>query len=92
MTLYTFQAPINDHVDPDLSVHPDANYSMPVGYQTVRYPFSGLVGTADDAAKTKEHNDPLYAQGQAATNDYLNKNVKEWLDSAPNSKASHRAT
>ena len=47
------------------------------GYQTVRYPLSELVGTADDAAKTKEHNDPLYSQGQAATDDYLNKNVKE---------------
>jgi hypothetical protein len=29
---YTFQAPINDHLDPDFSVHLDANYSMSVGY------------------------------------------------------------
>jgi len=64
---------------------------MSVGYQAVRYQFSKFVGTADDAAETKEHNDPLCAQDQATTDDYLNKNVKEWLDSAPNSKASHRA-
>ena len=50
---------------------------MSVGYQAVRYQFSEFVGTADDAAETKEHNDPLCAQGQATTDDYLNKNVKE---------------
>jgi tyrosinase len=31
-----------------------ANYSKPIGYETVRYPLSGLVGT--DKAATEKHN------------------------------------
>jgi tyrosinase len=38
-----------------LSSFPDADYSKYKGYQTVRYPFSGLVGT-EDVTATDAHN------------------------------------
>ena len=34
------------------------NYTKPKGYETVRYPLSGLVGTPEDVAATKAHNEP----------------------------------
>jgi tyrosinase len=53
-------------------------YSKPQGYQTVRYPLSGLVGNIKDIAETKIHNS-TYAD--PATNaKYLNANVKAWLE------------
>ena len=39
----------------NLSPFPDTDYSKPQGYETVRYPLSGLVGPGDIAA-TKAHN------------------------------------
>lgn len=52
-------------------------YSKPAGYQTVRYPLSGLVGTEEDVKETTVHNakfpDPV--QNVAI----LNNNVTEWL-------------
>lgn len=72
---FTFNRNIADHLSP----FPDTDYSKPLGYETVRYPLSGLVGSAADLAATKIHNaqypDP-------ATNvDLLNKNVVAWLTS-----------
>lgn len=56
-------------------------YSKPAGYETVRYPLSGLVGTPEDRAATAAHN-ALYPDYDAnvAT---LNANVTTWLNSAP---------
>lgn len=52
------------------------NYSKPAGYETVRYPYSGLVGTPEDAAATKIHNEKFpYSVGTA----YLNDNIINWL-------------
>lgn len=52
-------------------------YSKPEGYETVRYPLSGLVGTDEDRAKTDAHNaqfpDPEQNIG------YLNSNISTWL-------------
>lgn len=52
-------------------------YSKPAGYETVRYPLSGLVGTAADRAATAAHNaqyaDPV--QNVAI----LNGNITDWL-------------
>lgn len=48
---YVFQINVRDHLSP----FPDADYSKPKGYETVRYPLSGLVGPAD-IATTKAHN------------------------------------
>ncbi len=64
------------------------NYSKPEGYETVRYPYSGLVGTPEDAAATEVHNAKYpYNVGTA----YLNDNVITWLTSSeiPNPNATH---
>lgn len=55
------------------------NYSKPQGYETVRYPYSGLVGTDTDKIATAEHNAKFpYSVGVA----YLNDNVITWLTSS----------
>jgi tyrosinase len=57
----------------------DALYSKPAGYETVRYPLSGLVGTPDEQAATAAHNArfPSYP----ANVQTLNGNVIAWLTS-----------
>ncbi|KAH7018428.1 uncharacterized protein B0I36DRAFT_395204 [Microdochium trichocladiopsis] len=75
---YKFQAKIIDRLSPI----PDANYTKPSGYQTVRYPFSGLVGTADDAKVTAQHNSDLEAKGQVYTDQLLNGNIVTWLNAS----------
>ena len=52
-------------------------YSKPQGYETVRYPLSGLVGTDKDRKETAEHN-KLYADANKNVN-ILNENVAAWL-------------
>lgn len=47
-------------------------------YETVRYPFSGLVGP-EDLPKTKEHNFFYASKGQTEVNKLLNENVDKWL-------------
>jgi tyrosinase len=71
---FVFTKNINDNINGD-----DPNYSKPKGYETVRYPLSGLVGTEKDRKATAEHNAmyPDYAQNVAL----LNENVKNWLSS-----------
>ncbi|KAG8529701.1 uncharacterized protein KY384_005182 [Bacidia gigantensis] len=53
----------------------DNRYTNPEGYETVRYPLSGLVGTDKDKADTLKHNS-IYA---SSATEKLNANVKEWL-------------
>ena len=55
----------------------DGLYTKPAGYETVRYPLSGLVGTPEAAAATAVHNAqfPSYEQQQV----YLNANIIDWL-------------
>ncbi|KDN61568.1 hypothetical protein CSUB01_04162 [Colletotrichum sublineola] len=72
---YRFQTKITDK----LPVVPDASYTKPIGYETVRYPFSGLVGTSQDAERSLVHNEALRKQGEGATNKMLNDNVVTWL-------------
>ncbi|UZK70914.1 tyrosinase family protein [Sphingomonas sp. S1-29] len=57
----------------------NALYSKPAGYETVRYPLSGLVGTVADQAATAAHNAkfPSYA----ANVKILNANIVSWLTS-----------
>lgn len=66
---------IVDHLSP----FPDADYSKPIGYETVRYPLSGLVGPQDKEA-TERHNAkfPNYDKNV----DLLNRNVVAWLTSS----------
>lgn len=55
------------------------NYSKPAGYETVRYPLSGLVGTPTDQAATAAHNAkfPSYPANVMT----LNGNIVAWLTS-----------
>jgi tyrosinase len=68
---FIFTAAINDTVAGD-----DSIYSKPKGYETVRYPLSGLEGTPDARNKSNAHNAQYtYDQAVAA----LNKNITDWL-------------
>jgi tyrosinase len=69
---FTLPVEIADRVQGDPIV-----YSKPTGYETVRYPLSGLVGTLEDLTATKAHN----AQFLDAVRNirYLNDNVSSWL-------------
>lgn len=54
-------------------------YAKPKGYETVRYPLSGLVGTPEARKKTKKHNArPEFNTAKKRT-DLLNQNVEAWL-------------
>ena len=72
---YKFQKPIFDN----LGSFPDADYSKPEDYRTVRYPFSGLVGPSD-IEKTQVYNAELEVLGDQATDKMLNENVQSWLN------------
>ena len=65
---------IKDNINGD---NPD--YSKPKGYETVRYPLSGLVGTPADQKATAAHNAqfPDYNKNVAI----LNQNIVTWLNS-----------
>lgn len=73
---YKFQRSVVDRLAPI----PDANYTKPKDYQTVRYPFSGLVGTEEDKQNTEAHNETLDAMGEEKTNQILYDNVNTWLN------------
>jgi tyrosinase len=60
----------------NLSPFPDADYSKPKGYETVRYPLSGLVGPAD-RNQTKAHNAMYPDYDRNVTT--LNTNIVTWL-------------
>jgi tyrosinase len=66
---------IADQVEGDNSL-----YSKPAGYETVRYPLSGLVGTPADQAATAAHNAkfPSYTQNVAI----LDGNIMTWLNTS----------
>jgi tyrosinase len=61
----------------------NANYSKPAGYETVRFPLSGLVGTEQDRQETASHNArfPNFEENKRI----LNGNIVNWLnmDSIP---------
>jgi tyrosinase len=63
---------LSDHLGSD-----ERLYEKPAGYETVRYPLSGLVGTAEARSATGQHN-ALYPD--FATNTaLLNNNLQAWL-------------
>src|SRR6202012_450725 len=57
----------------------DPNYSKPKGYETVRYPLSGIVGNQKEIAETAAHN-ALYLDYDT-NGRTLNNNVLDWLNS-----------
>ncbi|EFX00015.1 tyrosinase [Grosmannia clavigera kw1407] len=76
---YTFQDGITDNLQPV----PDADYSKPKGYETKRYPFSGLASSSDIAA-TNQHNMlmTILNGNDNNTDKLLNKNVRDWLNNS----------
>ena len=70
---------LNRNIRDHLSPFPDTDYSKPRGYETVRYPLSGLVGSDADKKATAIHNAqyPDYATNVGL----LNRNVIAWLAS-----------
>jgi tyrosinase len=69
---YVFPQSVVDHISGD-----NPNYSKRVGYETVRYPYSGLVGTAADRAATAQHN-AQFPYPKAV--ELLNQNIVGWLN------------
>ncbi|NEQ40716.1 MAG: tyrosinase family protein [Okeania sp. SIO3I5] len=70
--------------DKDYEFDGNPNYSKPKGYETVRYPLSGLVGTPKDREATKKHNDQY--PDPIMNIKLLNTNVKQWLNGIPPEK------
>jgi len=61
------------------------NYSKPKGYETVRYPRTGLVATEDDREATMSHNAAFLDHEMCVK--LLNSNIKNWLVAAKHSVA-----
>lgn len=61
---------------------PDQRYTKPVGYETVRFPLSGLVGTEEARKKTEAWNAQIMASGTPPETT-LNENVGAWLTTGP---------
>lgn len=72
---FVLSAAIVDHISGD-----NPNYSKPLGYETVRYPLSGLVGTPADQQATAAHNAKFRSHSQRVS--LLNQNVVHWLGSS----------
>jgi tyrosinase len=74
---FVFPVSINDAVEENL-------YTKPVGYETVRYPLSGLVGTDEDKQATSIHNAnyqlPNGKIDFSKTTPLLDGNVMGWLN------------
>ncbi|KXH64923.1 hypothetical protein CNYM01_04192 [Colletotrichum nymphaeae SA-01] len=54
-------------------------YTKPKGYDTVRYPYSGLV-SSDFSAKTSDHNAEVNKLPPGQPTELLNGNIKRWLN------------
>lgn len=84
---YVFKSGVFDN----LSSLPDTDYTKHAGYETVRYPLSGLVGLPEtsQAELTKawnERDEHAYPNNVSL----LNKNIKEWLNySVPIEREDH---
>lgn len=74
---FTFPVSITDNVSTDQDGSNGGLYTKTAGYTTVRYPYSGLVGTAENHAATVVHNSQ-WTPEEAVT--ILNKNVVNWLN------------
>jgi tyrosinase len=55
------------------------NYSKPAGYETVRYPLSGLVGSREERDATDKHNSKYSDYNKNVA--LLNQNIVNWLSS-----------
>jgi tyrosinase len=69
---FTLPAALSDDVPGD-----DEAYVKPAGYETVRYPLSGLVGTREARAATARHNEKYPSPSE--NTQLLNQNIVAWL-------------
>lgn len=69
---FRLNANIKDHIKDDV-----ADYSKAAGYETKRYPLSGLVGTETARKETDEHNSKYKDYDYCVT--LLNQNISDWL-------------
>lgn len=74
---YTFPQNIVDRADQDPTSKTYNMYTKRKGYKTVRYPYSGLVGTDEAKVQTEEHNSKFTPEEAA---EHLNANVQDWLN------------
>ncbi|TAQ84371.1 hypothetical protein B7494_g7307 [Chlorociboria aeruginascens] len=74
--LYSYKFPQNivDNISAD-----DSLYSKHKGYNTVRYPYSGLVGTEEARIATLAHNKEYYSVDDITASTILCDNIKSWL-------------
>jgi tyrosinase len=72
---FIFNQTITDFINGD-----SPNYSKPKGYETVRYPLSGLVGSDADRAATQKHN--AQYPDDATNVQLLCRNVAAWLNAS----------
>lgn len=72
---FVFPIKITDNIQND-----NPNYTKPLGYETVRYPLSGLVGSETDRQATAAHN-AQYPDYNTNV-ELLNGNIKNWLGSS----------
>ncbi|WP_316839801.1 tyrosinase family protein [Pedobacter gandavensis] len=70
---FTFPVKISDQI---LDNGNPSAYSKPKGYETVRFPLSGLVSTPEEVAKTELYNKQFSDSERLY---YLNHNVVSWL-------------
>ncbi|WP_437876846.1 tyrosinase family protein [Sorangium sp. So ce513] len=80
---FTLPASLSDDywADNKPAIDDTSPYYKPAGYQTMRYPYSGLVGNEADKESSAKHNQK-YEDYQAAVS-LLNQNVKDWINVAP---------
>ncbi|SEU29518.1 tyrosinase family protein [Stigmatella erecta] len=77
---FVFPKNIVDNVSADDGTDPNSpNYTKLRGYETVRYPLSGLVGTDKDRKATEEHNAKF--KDAKKNVEILNQNIVDWLGS-----------
>ncbi len=69
---FTLPENIIDHIESDENI-----YTKRAGYETVRYPYSGLVGTEAARHETAEHNKKWTYQEAVAE---LDDNIRKWLN------------
>lgn len=79
---YKFQDEVDD-TRKNIDVTVDADYSKPEGYESVRYPYTGLASSEKIRQESKEFNDSITPEDGTKL---LNANVKAWLAGMNNEK------
>ena len=77
---FTLPAALGDEYWGDNTNGEKTPYYKPAGYETVRYPLSGLVGNMVDKTNTELHNDRF--RDPARRTELLDRNVVQWLHGA----------